>query len=291
MARRPRELLFAALLCALAFLALLAVAYGSASARSLDARALHDFIDLGTPKVEGRIPWVGAFDTPFRVGCMVAVLAGVALVRGRPRLAGAVILLVGLASVSSQVLKALLAYPRFGGLVNGAHIAPEAFPSGHATAAMSIALAAILVVPPRARPLTAVLGITLAVAVGLTLVNLGSHFPSDVIGGFLLATFWTFVVAAALAAASSRWPERTGRTKLTASLQRAADEATTVGTTVLGAVVLGVVALAGAALVVTRFGDLAAFAEDHTSLVAVAGVIAVAAAAAIGIVTVALRRS
>jgi hypothetical protein len=222
---------------------------------------------------------------------MVAVLAGVALVRGRPRLAGAVIVLVGLTSVSSQLLKALLAYPRFGGLVNGAHIAPEAFPSGHATAAMSIALAAILVVPSRARPLTAVLGMTLAVAVGLTLVNIGSHFPSDVIGGFLLATFWTFVVAAALAAASSRWPERTGGTKLTASLQRAADEATTVGTTVLGAAVLAVAVLAGAALVLTRFGDLAQFADEHTSLVAVAAVIAVAAAAAIAVVTAALRRS
>jgi membrane-associated phospholipid phosphatase len=290
MTRRPKDLLFAALWCAVAFLALLVVAYGSSGARSLDARALYDFMNLGAFTLEGRVP-VGAFDTPLRVGCMVALLAGVALVRGRPRLAAAVIVLVGLTSVSSQLLKELLAYPRFDGILDGAHIAPAAFPSGHATAAMSIALAAVLVVPSRARPLTAVLGIALAVAVGLSLVNVGAHFPSDVVGGFLLASFWMLVVTSALAAAADRWPEQRGRTKLAAALHQAADRTTTVGTAVLGAAVLAVTALAGAALLLTRFADLADFAQEHTSLVAVAGLIAVAGAAVVGFVTVALRRS
>jgi membrane-associated phospholipid phosphatase len=291
MTRRPKDLLFAALWCAVAFLALLAAAYGWSGARSLDARALHDFTNLGAFTLDGRVPWVGAFDTPLRVGCMVALLAGVALVRGRPRLAAAVIVLVGLAAVSSQLLKKLLAYPPFDGIFDGAHIAQAAFPSGHATAAMSIAIAAVLVVPSRARPLTAVLGIALAVAVGLSLVNVGAHFPSDVVGGFLLAAFWMLVVTAALAAAAARWPEQRGRTKLAAALHQAADRTTTVGTAVLGAAVLAATALAGAALLLTRFADLADFAQEHTSLVAVAGLIAVAGAAVVGFVTVALLRS
>ena len=80
------------------------------------------------------------------------------LARGRPRLAAGVIALVAATSISSQLLKLLLAYPRFSGTVGGAHVDPAAFPSGHSTAAMSVALAGVLVAPPRARPLAAVLG-------------------------------------------------------------------------------------------------------------------------------------
>ena len=291
MARRPETLLLAALWCAVAFLALLAVAYGSSGARSLDARALHGFIDLRSASVEGRVSWVAALGNPLQVGVMAALLTGVALVRGRPRLALSVVVLIGLTSISSQFLKEALAYPRFGGMVDGLNIAPAAFPSGHATAAMAIALALVLVVPTRARPLAAVLGLVFALAVSFCVVALGSHFPSDIVGGFLLATFWTLVVAAALAATSSRWPERTGRTRLTASLQRAADWTTTAGTAALAAMVLGVLALVGAALVFSRFADLVSFAGQRTSVVAVVVAIAVAAAAVVGGVTVALRRS
>ena len=156
---------------------------------------------------------------------------------------------------------------------------------------MAIALALVLVVPTRARPLAAVLGLVFALAVSFCVVALGSHFPSDIVGGFLLATFWTLVVAAALAATSSRWPERTGRTRLTASLQRAADWTTTAGTAALAAMVLGVLALVGAALLFSRFADLVSFAGQRTSVVAVVVAIAVAAAAVVGGVTVALRRS
>jgi membrane-associated phospholipid phosphatase len=291
MARRPGTLLLAALWCAVAFLALLAVAYGSSGARSLDARALHGFIDLRSPGVEGRVSWVAALGNPLQVGLMAALLTGVALIRGRPRLAVSAVLLLGLTSISSQFLKEVLAYPRLSGLLDGAHVSPAAFPSGHATAAMSIALAAVLVVPTRARPLAAVLGTVFALAVSFCVVALGWHFPSDIVGGFLLATFWTLVVAAALAAASSRWPERADRTRLTASLQRAADWITTAGTAALAAMMLGVLALVGATLLVSRFADLVNFAGQHTSLLAVIVAIAVAAAAVLGGVTVALRRS
>ena len=57
------------------------------------------------------------------------------------------------ANVTTQVLKPLLANPRgtYGDYVVGV----EAFPSGHATAAMSLALVAVVVVPRRLRPLVA----------------------------------------------------------------------------------------------------------------------------------------
>ena len=291
MPRRPTDFLLAALCCVAAFVVLLAVAYGSGHARSVDARALDGFFDLQRPGVEGPVRGIATLGNAIPIGFLTALLAGVALLRGRPRLALAVVALLGLTSVSSQLLKALLAYPRFNGTVEGGAVAAAAFPSGHATASMSIALAAVLVVPARARPLAAVVGMAFALGVSFCVVILGSHFPSDVLGGFLLAAFWTLVVAAAVTAASARWPERTGRTKLTASLGRAADAATTLGTAALAAIVLGLAAVAAGSLLLTRAGDLAGFASSNTALVAVAAVIAAGAAAVLGGVTLALRRS
>lgn len=291
MPRRPAHFLLAALCCVLAFAVLLAVAYGSDQARSVDSRALQGFFDLQRPGVAGPVERVAVLGNAIPVGIFTALLAGVALLRGRPRLAVAVVALLGLTSVSSQVLKALLAYPRFNGTLQTGFVSTEAFPSGHATAAMSIALAALLVVPARARPLAAVVGMGFALAVSFCVVILGSHFPSDVLGGFLLAAFWALVVAAAVLAASARWPERAGRTRLTASLGRAADAAATLGTAALAALVLGLAVVVAGSLVLTRGDELAAFAGAHTAVVAVAAAIFLAAAGVLGGLTLGLRRS
>jgi membrane-associated phospholipid phosphatase len=290
-ARRPGNLLLAALWCAVAFLALLAVAYGSEDARSLDARALHGFIDLQRPAVERTVNEIAALGSPPQVALLTALLAGVALIRGRPRLVIAVLGLLAATSVSSQLLKALLAYPRFQGTIGGAYVDPAAFPSGHATASMSIALAGVLVAPPRARPLAAILGLTFALAVSLSVVTLGWHFPSDVIGGFLLAAFWTLIVAAGLTAADRRWPERSGRTRATAALQGAADWVTTLGMAALALAVVLAVAIGAGTLLVTRLPDLLDYADGHTAVVAIGAAIVVAAAAVLAGMTAALRRS
>ena len=72
---------------------------------------------------------------------------------------------------------------------------PEACPSGHTTAVMSLALALVIVSPPRLRPLAAAAGGLLTVATVFSLLVLGSHYPSDIVGGLLVATAW-----------ARRWP-------------------------------------------------------------------------------------
>src|SRR5581483_2369613 len=61
-------------------------------------------------------------------------------------------------------------------------------------------------VPARLRPAAAALGASLAIAVGYSVVAGGLHYPSDVLGGFLMAATWTLAVVAGLLAAEQRRP-------------------------------------------------------------------------------------
>ena len=85
------------------------------------------------------------------------------------------------------------------------------FPSGHATVAASLGLALMLVVPRRLVWLAALLGLGYAAGVGAALLALGWHYPSDVAGGYLVATAWAGAAAAVLAWRDRRPPPRRRR--------------------------------------------------------------------------------
>ena len=283
----PRTLLLAAAACAAAFLALLVLAYGGGSARWLDTTALRGFLGLQSSAL---YPVAGLGDAP-PVGVLACALAAFALVRGRLRSAAVVIVLLALTSVSSQLLKALFAYPRPLGDTNLSNVAPEAFPSGHATAAMSLAIALVIVVPARLRTLAAVVGAGFALSVSFSVVALGWHFPSDVAGGFLLASFWALVLLAGLRAAEARRPLRSGGGRLTGAAQAAADRVAALG---LGAAAGAgglLLAVAGTATVVLRGGDVLAYVHDNTAMVIVAGALMLGALGLLaGLAAAATRR-
>jgi len=139
----------------------------------------------------------GILDTISLVTLAAASLAVafIGLARGRFRAAvGAGVVLVG-ANVTTQVLKRmLLTRPE---LVAGEAIPINSLPSGHATVAMSVAVAALVVVPAARRPLVAVLGAGYAVAVGVSTMVAGWHRPSDAVAAFLVVGMWVALVSMA----------------------------------------------------------------------------------------------
>ncbi len=92
--------------------------------------------------------------------------------------------------------RSLLAHPRARQLLGADQLEWDGFPSGHATAAASIAIAFAFVVPARLLPAVAALGACLAAAMGWAVLVLNWHYPSDVVGGILVAGAWGFAVLA-----------------------------------------------------------------------------------------------
>jgi membrane-associated phospholipid phosphatase len=176
-----------------------------------DAVALYDFTRLNRPLVEA--PANALLDLlypPFYAAWGI-VLVAVALRRRLAWVALAVVVVLPLAPLSAELLKPLLAHPhdQFG----AKHIADASWPSGHATAALALAWCALLVAPPARRRLVAIVGGAFAAAVGVALLVLAWHMPSDVVGGYLLATFWAALALAVLRAferdGGAREPART----------------------------------------------------------------------------------
>jgi membrane-associated phospholipid phosphatase len=189
----------AALLGAAGGVVLLALVWFLAFRTGLGAHAdraiLHGFVGLQRSRVNALARLVTKLCDPEPFVGLGAVIVLVALVRRRPRVALAVALVLLCANVTTELLKELLPSSRH--LPGLAHPVGT-WPSGHATAAMSLALCAVLAAPARLRPIVAVIGAAFAVAVSYSILMLVLHYPSDVLGGFLVAGTWTLLVVGVL---------------------------------------------------------------------------------------------
>jgi len=116
------------------------------------------------------------------------------------------------ANVATQLTQPLLIERRQVDLAGTALEGSGSWPSGHAMAAMALALVAILVAGPRLRPVTAVVGLGYALGLGAALVAAGGHLPSDVLAAYLVAAAFTAAGAAVYSALRRRGvPERSVR--------------------------------------------------------------------------------
>jgi len=136
-----------------------------------DAVALYDFTLLGGPRLDEVANALLQLLDPVLYTLWGLMLVAVALRRRRPRLALAVALVLGLAPLTAEMLKPLLAHPRL-------------------------------------RPTVATLGAMFVAGVGFSLLILAWHLPSDVLGGYLVGTLWVALAVACLRAADARLESR-----------------------------------------------------------------------------------
>jgi membrane-associated phospholipid phosphatase len=176
---------WAALLCALAMAVTWALAELVPAIHLRDAVLLNDFTRLQRPRVDTFANHLLHLLDPLLYTVWALLIVAVALLRRRPRVALAVAIVLPAAPGLAELLKPLLAHPHDS--VGYQWVGPASWPSGHATAAMTLVLCALLVTPHRLRPLVAAFGCAFAVAVGCSLLILAWHMPSDVLGGYLLA--------------------------------------------------------------------------------------------------------
>jgi membrane-associated phospholipid phosphatase len=201
---------------------------------------------------------------PFAI--LLAGLAAYGLARAsRARVVAFGVLVAG-ANLTTQILKSPWGDAGLSGTA-GQDVELGSFPSGHATAAMSLGVGAVLLAPHGRRVAVAAAGGLFAVLQAIGLMAQDWHAPSETVGGHLVVGGWTCLVLAALLA-TRRLRARGGEPAAdgASSLWRAAPALAALAVLVSGATV----ALAGPA-------DALAYLVDHTTAVAAGLALAVGA--------------
>jgi undecaprenyl-diphosphatase len=132
----------------------------------------------------------------FTVLTLATIVATLLLVFHRRRREAAVFAAaVVLAQISANWLKTFYGRERPDLVAHGGYVYSHSFPSGHSAmaAAVFLTLATVVAsVEPRRRTkaLIYALAVGLVVAVGVSRVYLGVHWPTDVLGGWALGTGW-----------------------------------------------------------------------------------------------------
>ncbi len=189
MPRTVKRPLIGAIACLLALVPLAIAAYKIGPTSRLDNTLL---LRMARPESS---PLYGPSEIVRLLGELpvVVLLVGALVVLGnqagrrREALAGAAVV-IG-AGATTQILKHVFAYPRFENVWwTTSH--ELAFPSGHTTAVASLSIALVLVVPQAHRLSAAAVGVLATGAVAIAVMLLGWHYPSDVLGGLLVASAW-----------------------------------------------------------------------------------------------------
>ncbi len=256
--------------------------------RAHDAAALLGFSDLWRPRIDTAANAVARSVSARPYALLAIILLVVAVIRRRPRTALAVAVVLLGAGLSAEALKPLLAHPH--AYAGNKLVEAGSWPSGHSTAAMSLALCAVMVAPARMRVVVAVVGSLLAVAVSFALLVLAWHLPSDVVGGYLLAGLWASLAVAGLQRAEARWPSSSSPAP-PAGRPTGSSLAATVGReAVVPAALLCAMAAVLAIAVILRPEQVTTFAVAHRSLVAAAAMIVVLAGSLASGLTAVMRR-
>jgi membrane-associated phospholipid phosphatase len=237
--------------------------------RRVDVNILLGFLQLNRPRVD-RIAQVFVWlCDPSHYVVLAAMPVLIALVRGRRRLAvTALAALVG-ANGTAEILKPLAAGARDQVIIPGVGLTNATWPSGHTTAAVSLALTLIMCVPARLRPAVSGLMALFVIGVVYSLLTLGAHYPSDIVGGFEVAGTWTLFALGVL------WTYEAHRPALATRLSRAGTRVSLLGVVLPPLAALFTALAVGLAVAGTRAHAAIDFANSHVAFIIAASALVV----------------
>jgi membrane-associated phospholipid phosphatase len=249
--------------CVASLVALYLAAFVVPVTEHADQRVFDAFLSLRTYRTGTLAGYViGFFNLgPYALAVLALTVAALAL--GERRKAAAVVAICAGANITTQVLKLVTAAPR-----GSFSVDDVSWPSGHLTAATSLALCVVLVVPPMLRTYAAGAGVLGVLATAYSILIAGSHHPTDVVAGMLMAGAWTAVGVAGLDAAERRWPSGRPAPGFGASRRTLWLASGAAAASVFAALVLGAAA-----------SSVGIYPSDHAALLA--GAVLLAACAAI----------
>ena len=285
---RPRRALIAAGLLVVVLLACWYAAFHDVTLARADAHAYFAFFSLSLDhRTLARLAQrVADLCLPSPYVYLAAVPVIIALLRRRWALAVGLLIMIPGAVLTSETLKPLLQAPRPAlgvrspALVLGSQ---GSWPSGHATAAVILAMACLLASPARWRPYVAVAGTVFSLAVMYSVLSLGWHLPSDVLGGILVASIWTLVTVAAVLRVDGRY----GRDLSLLG----ADRPHWLGHLPTAPAMLAAAGIPACVVILARGGEAVSFAGDHRAFLAALFSIAALAAFAFSALTLTLSGS
>ncbi len=237
--------------------------------RRVDVNILLGFLQLNRPRVD----WIARsfvwLCDPSHYVVLAAVPVVIALVRGRRRLAAtALAVLIG-ANGTTELLKPLTAGPRDHVTVPGVVLTNATWPSGHTTAAVALALTLIICVPARLRPAVSGLMALFVIGVVYSLLALGAHYPSDIVGGFEVAGTWTLLALGTL------WTYEAHRPALATRLSEAGARVSLRGAVLPPLAALLAAVAVGIAVAATRAQAAIGFVGSHIAFIAAASALVV----------------
>ncbi len=153
---------------------------------------------LSEARAGGLVDSVLGFITVASLAGAVALIATIALVRLRRDLGLIAVGLLLVANLSAQLFKGYLLPRPDLGLIEYAPATLNSLPGGHSTAAFSVVVALLLVVPARLRGVVAGAGGVYACVVALASMAAGWHRAGDSESAFILVGLWAGVALAVL---------------------------------------------------------------------------------------------
>ncbi len=170
--------------------------------RSLDTRILRALRSADDPSKPAGPIWLEpmfmdftSLGSPLVLGLVVLAVLGFLLLEGLYRTAVIVFATSVGGMIASEALKRIFARPRPSIVPHLREVVSSSFPSGHAmqSAVVYLTLAAILmrIIKGRlAKMYVLGIAILLTLLVGVSRVYLGVHYPTDVIGGWIIGFAW-----------------------------------------------------------------------------------------------------